>query len=65
VGKQFGIEFGLVTPESPHHFDDFALGVEPCMGGGTDLTKGSLIKIPDGALLAFGGLEIGAITDGL
>ena len=65
MGKLVGIEFGLLQPEGPHHLDDFALGVEPRMGGGADLAEGSLIKIPDGTLLAFGRLEIGAIADGL
>lgn len=65
MGKLAGIEFGLVPPEGPHHLDDFALGVEPRMSGGADLAEGSLIKIPNGTLLAFGRLEIGAIGDGL
>ena len=65
MGKLVGIEVGLLLPEGPHHLDDFALGVEPRMSGGTDLAEGSLIKIPDRTLLAFGGLEIGAIGDGL
>ena len=54
-----------MAPEGPQGFEDFALGVEPRMSGGTDLAEGSLIKIPDGTLLAFGGLEEGAIGDGL
>lgn len=65
MGKQFWIKVGLAAPEGPHHLDEFALGVEPRMGGGTDVAEGKLVKIPDGTLLAFGGLEIGAITDGL
>ena len=35
VGKLFWIKVGLVPPERPQRFEDFALGVEPRMGGGT------------------------------
>jgi len=35
------------------------------MGGGTCLAQGILIKVPEGAGAAFGGLEKGAIADGL
>lgn len=63
VGKQFWIEIGLVAPEGPEGFKDFALGVEPRMSGGTDVAERTLIKIPDRTLLAFGGLEEGAIAD--
>lgn len=65
MGKLVGIKVGLLLPEGPQGFDDFALGVEPRMSGGAALAEGSLKKIPDGTLLAFGRLEIGAIADGL
>ena len=35
------------------------------MGGGAGVTQGKLVEIPDGTGAAFGGLEIGAIADGL
>ena len=35
------------------------------MSGGTGAAEGKLIEIPDGAGATFGGLEIGAIADGL
>jgi len=54
----------LMAPKGPQGFEDSALGVEPRMGGGAALGEGSLIKIPDRALLAFGSLEKGAIGDG-
>ena len=41
------------------------MGVQPRMGGGTGLAQGSLVKIPEGTGAAFGGLEEGAIADGL
>ena len=39
VGKPFWIKVGLVSPEGPQGFEDFALGVEPRMGGGADLAE--------------------------
>jgi hypothetical protein len=55
----------LEAPEGPQGFKDFALGVEPRMGGGTDLAERKLVKVPDRAGAPFGGLEEGAIGDGL
>jgi len=65
VGKPFGIKIGLMPPEGPQGFEDFALGVQPRMGSGADLAERSLVKIPDRTGTAFGGLEEGAIGDGL
>lgn len=65
VGKLYGVEVGLVSPEGPQGFEDFALGVQPGMSGGTMEAERSLIKVPDRALFAFGRLEEGAIGDGL
>lgn len=55
----------MMPPEGPQGFKEFALGVEPRMGGGAAVAEGKLIKVPDRAGTAFGGLEEGAIGDGL
>jgi hypothetical protein len=65
AGKLVWVKFLAVDPEGPEGPEDFALGVQPCMGGGTCLAQGSLIEVPEGTGAAFGGLEEGAIADGL
>ena len=62
--KLFGVKFPAGEPEGPQGEQDFALGVQPRMGGGTGVAQGKLIEVPDGTGAAFGGLEIGAIADG-
>ena len=64
IGKLFGIKFPAGEPEGPQDEQDFALGVQPRMGGGAGVAQGKLIEVPDGTGAAFGGLEIGAIADG-
>ena len=59
-----GIKFPAGQPEGPEREQDFALGVQPRMGGGTGVAEGSLIEVPEGTGAAFGGLEISAIADG-
>lgn len=63
--KLFGVKFPAGEPEGPQGEQDFALGVQPRMGGGTGVAQGKLMEVPDGTRAAFGGLEIGAIADGL
>ncbi len=41
------------------------MGVQPRMGAVPGVAAGKFVKVPDGPLLSFGGLEIGAIGDGL
>ena len=64
-GKPVGVKVLARAPEGPEGQEDFALGVQPCMRGGACLAPGSLIEIPDRPGAAFGGLEEGAIADGL
>ena len=65
AGKLCGIKFLAGEPEGPEGEQDFALGVQPRMRRGTGVAQGKLIKVPDGTGAAFGGLEKGAIADGL
>ena len=60
----FSIKFPAGEPEGPQGEQDFALGIQPRMGGGAGLAQGKLIEVPNGTRAAFGGLEIGAIADG-
>lgn len=41
------------------------MGVQPRVSGGAGLAQGSLVKVPQGTGAAFGGLEEGALADGL
>ena len=63
-GKLVGIKFPAGEPEGPQGEQDFALGIQPRMGGGAGLAQGKLIELPDRTGAPFGGLEIGAIADG-
>jgi len=65
AGKLDWVKVLAVEPEGPEDQEDFALGVQPRMGGGTGVAQGSLIKVPDGTGAAFGGLKESAIADGL
>ena len=65
AGKRFGFKFPAGEPEGPEGEQDFALGVQPRMRRGPGAAQRKLIKIPDRPRAAFGGLEIGAIGDGL
>jgi len=65
AGKLIRIKFLAVEPEGPEDQEAFALGVQPRMRGGAGVAQGSLIKVPEGTGAAFGGLEEGAIADGL
>ena len=64
AGKLVWVKVHVVEPEGPEGEEDFALGVQPRMGGGACLAQGGLIEVPEGTGTAFGGLEIGAIADG-
>lgn len=65
AGKLFGFKFPAGEPQRPEGEQDFALGVQPRMGGGPGVAAGKLIAVPEGTGAAFGGLEKGAIGDGL
>jgi len=65
AGKLVWVKVLAVEPEGPEDPEDFALGVQPRMGGGTGLAQGRLVKVPEGTGAAFGGLEKSAIADGL
>lgn len=65
AGKHFGCKLPVGAPEGPEGEQDFALGVQPRMGGGPGVAAGKLIAVPDGTGAAFGGLKKGAIGDGL
>lgn len=64
AGKRFGFKLPAGQPQGPEREQDFALGVQPRMGGGPGVAQGALIKIPDRPGAPFGGLEKGAIGDG-
>ena len=65
AGKRFGFKLPAGEPEGPEGEQDFALGVQPRMSGGPGVAAGKLIAVPEGTDVAFGGLEKGAIGDGL
>ena len=65
AGKLVWVKVLALEPEGPEDQEDFALGVQPRMGGGASLAQGSLIKVPEGTGAAFGGLKESPIADGL
>lgn len=64
-GKLVWVKVLALEPEGPEDEEDFALGVQPRMSGGAGVAQGRLIEVPEGTGAAFGGLEKGAIADGL
>ena len=44
----FGSNSRAGEPEGPQGEQDFALGVQPRMGGGAGVAQGKLIEVPDG-----------------
>jgi len=65
AGKLVWVKVLACEPEGPEDQEDFALGVQPRMSGGTGVAQGSLVKVPEGTGAAFGGLKESAIADGL
>ena len=65
AGKLDWVKVLALEPEGPEGEEDFALGVQPRMSGRLGLVQRGLEEVPEGTGAAFGGLEEGAIADGL